>query len=62
MTPQKNMYKKNNSRTMSLCGPSILANPHIHKHHTKEFSLFIQRLLYVEGISLRKCAIPINHF
>lgn len=47
---------------MSLCVPSVLRNPYIHEHYTNEFSLFIQRLLYLEGISLRKCTTPINPF
>lgn len=56
------MYKNNNSRTVSLSVPSVLTNPYIHEHYTNEFSLFIQRLLYSEGISLRKCATPIKTF
>lgn len=35
---------------MSLCVSPVLTNPHIHEHYTNGFSLFIQRLLYLEGI------------
>lgn len=55
------MHNKN-SRTMSLSVPSVVINPNSHEHYTNEFSLFIQRLLYLEGISLKKCATPINTF
>lgn len=54
------MCKTNNNRRMNLSVPSILTNPYIHDHYTNVLSSFIQRLLFLEGISLKNTVLLLS--